>query len=305
MPKTLFVLVTLFVAALSGCGVVPVSTDLIVQESQDIGDLESDSFGYLTVKTGQKISFPVIEASQSEANYKFSEHFEIVGILGDPEEKNLTDFEEGEVWFVLRSFRADFPQFFILVGHELGMPKRDSLYVTESEPPPYPVGLAELRKLFNEGFFVDERGKAKTTESGYYMYILRSRDYSRSLTHSDVLRSRVNLNVYPDLLENQAFFTVGVEAKGSPINANVFGNDESGRLMVTVNAGYGQYLDDGSTDMLGSSRIFLHRYKFAFVAENDVKNRPDISSSLPDTSNIWLEQKDKIDWEKYEEPPKE
>ncbi len=270
-----------------GCGGPPRS---------DIGKLPTDFYGYLNAHTGQKLYFPVKDEKLSPEMFSLQDYFEVVGILGQPNqtEGELTNWAKNDVWFLLRSFRSEFPQFFILEVRSDGLQQNN------------PAAITKLMGMFNAGKFMDEAGRPIACSSGFFLYLCwqaveqseKDKDYKQ---YEQFFKLYTRLSVdnwvykWEEISKDGFPLTVG-ESYPLPLNAKIFGLKESGKLIIVADESQpiiNDYHYESGWHYTG------YKPKVVLVRQEDVKCRPELEQVLPDPTDLWL-GKPLIDWEAVE-----
>jgi len=198
MKRALYLIALSFITAvLSSCG------------GSEISILPVDEYGYVTVQAGQRIKFPIKDEDLDYKLFSVDDYFEIVGILGNQSNQNsvLTDFEQNDIWLLLRSYNPNNPTLFIFElrpdGHSSSFGDDDTQKAIES-----------LKSLFESGNFVSNGNYPRIQPTGLFLYVCG--DYGKT-------------------------YNLKVEAspgKTDQLFAKIFGSKDQGRLVVILKADY-------------------------------------------------------------------
>ncbi len=231
---------------------------------KEFHQLPTDQFGYIQVKNGQQIGFPVYNQAVDSRLFCLRDVFEVVGVVGSPKnhDTGLTDFSQNRATLVLKNHSAKSPQFFLFQW--LGQ-----------EPNP---GIAKLKQMFEAGDFLDEAGQAKTKSTGFFLYVTG---------HCYVWEYRTYRQFLGETRRVSPLVVGEIDDKEAGLYAKVFDPKEEGRLAVLVK--------DGNP---------LASLKTMIISKTDVSFVLDPNLHLPDPLADWLnevsDQLGAIGWIKYD-----
>jgi len=72
------------------------------KEVKGLSGLLADSAGYILVKEGQEVHFPIKRVGENPETFLPEDFFEIIGVLGDPKDSTLSNFERKDIWLLLK-----------------------------------------------------------------------------------------------------------------------------------------------------------------------------------------------------------
>lgn len=254
---------------------------------KDVGELRTSSTDYITVNTGEKFWFPIKE-SDSEEFFVFKDYFEVVSILGDPNDptSELTNFSEDDIWLLIRGFRADYPQYLILQVRN-SIAKGNSARTR--------AVLEKLSSLFRKGEFIESSGSPRIKSSGVYLYIKKvEAEY----------KGRLDQKIMP-AFRGKELLEVNQGHEYLPIHAKIFGSEVEGQLVVLVDLAKSRLIKN----IIDQGWIFDHsthisyRLHVVFVSQEFVKSRPELQSLLPSIGRALPEVPPLVDWDSIEEKP--
>lgn len=258
---------------------------LYLLRHKDVSELPISSAGYITVKIGEKFWFP-IKGSGDEELYTFQDYFEVVSVLGDPNDPalELTNFYEDDIWLLIRSFRVDYPQYLILQVKNSA---------TQGNSARTRAVLQRLSILFEKGEFIESSGLPRIKSSGIYLYIKKiEEEYKGRLDRPTVANFKGK-----ELLE------VNREQEYLPIHAKTFSSEASGQLVVLVDSAKSTFIENHIDEgwFFDHSTHMSYSLYVVFVSQEFVKSRPELQGVLPDTSGVWIDEPSLIDWSLLEE----
>jgi len=244
-------------------------------KSCELSTLSADMYGYVTVKQGQEIWFPVKDQSDDPASFGIGDYFEVFSVLGNPKDaaSELTNFQSKDLWLLLRICKAKQPLFLVLQvkwQHDYGMPEETM------------DCLDRLSGMFKNADFIDKTGQPVIKSTGIFLYLVRCH-YEDDCAEDDEPFNGVE---YKDRL------IAIVEERNSdcPLFAKTFDSAETGRLLVVLDQSRKKPLEKVSVSKWFSYSYYMVGYQLSvrLVSQENVKCRPELDKALPDPSAFWL-----------------
>lgn len=254
--------------------------------SFDLASLKSDSYGYVTVESGQKVWFPLKNWHLEEELFVFSDYFGIVGVLGNPADSDLTSFEGGDIWLLLQSYRVKHPQFLIFQWKWQTKEAMDSSTISI---------LGRLKEMFEAEEFTAGNGRPEIKPTGFFFYVRKDNFWKTNDQNPRVIDDPV----YSD----KASLVVNEGDHALPIHAKIFASKSIGQLVVTLDQGKERTLSRHVKRGWWFTRVTYRGYslRVVIVDKKDVKCRPELDQALPDVSSVWFDSP-LINWEEVSDP---
>ena len=240
-----------------------IDPDLLVLSAKEFQELPADYHGYINVEEKENILFPVKAAGSDTNMFSIEDYFEIIGILGssqDPDSQ-LTDFENGDVWLLLKYQGLYRPRVFIL-RLQNKCQKQTELQKT----------MAHLEKLFELGGFLDGSGRPVTKPTGFFLYIEKE---NSSMNWGIMNAPYSEHSIIPERFrKDSVVLTVNEsESNASIIYAQTFSKKSKGRLVIGIETCEGLSSDEC-------------KFNVRIIEKKNIKNRPALEKQLPDCSMI-------------------